>query len=86
MVGEGCGIELLCRMTASACGCEVYAGPEDAAAYGNAAIQLISLGEIGSHERAAEMISASCGIKVYPPEDRDEWEKAYARFTEIMGK
>jgi rhamnulokinase len=44
VVGGGARNELLCRLTASACGLPVLAGPVEAAALGNVLVQARALG------------------------------------------
>ncbi|UQZ33063.1 rhamnulokinase [Paenibacillus sp. PK3_47] len=46
MVGGGIQNELLCQLTADAAGTEVAAGPVEASAIGNIAVQLAALGEV----------------------------------------
>lgn len=53
VIGGGTKDRLLCQMTADACGCRVIAGPGEATAEGNIAVQLIALGEIGGLKEAA---------------------------------
>ncbi len=86
MVGGGIKDTFLCSLAACACGCPVSAGPVEATAYGNAAIQFISLGDIADICAAREIISRSENIKTYLPENAEEWEKAYERYENILGK
>ena len=44
MVGGGVRNELLCQLTADACGLPVVAGPAEAAALGNVLVQARALG------------------------------------------
>jgi rhamnulokinase len=47
LVGGGARNELLCQLTADACGVPVEAGPVEAAALGNVLVQARSLGVVG---------------------------------------
>jgi len=58
---------LLCQLTADVCGIPVYTGPAEAAAYGNAAIQLIASGEFEGLQDARNAIAASITMKEYTP-------------------
>lgn len=86
MVGGGIKDTFLCRLAAGACGCTVSAGPVEATAYGNAAIQLISKGIIEDISKAREIIANSEDIKIYQPENTDKWNEAYERYSEILGR
>jgi len=46
VVGGGALNDVLCQLTADACGTPVYAGPVEAAALGNALVQLAALGHV----------------------------------------
>lgn len=86
MVGGGIKDAFLCRLAAGACGCTVSAGPVEATAYGNGAIQLVAMGIIPDIKTAREIISRSEDIKIYQPENTDEWNRAYERYKNILGK
>ncbi|MCL2637989.1 MAG: rhamnulokinase [Oscillospiraceae bacterium] len=68
IVGGGSQSALLCQLTANACNCEVKAGPVEATALGNIAIQLITSGEIADLKTARKVIARSCKVKTYLPE------------------
>ncbi|MGN1135872.1 MAG: rhamnulokinase family protein [Oscillospiraceae bacterium] len=84
LVGGGTKDGMLCRMTAAACDCDVVAGPIEATAYGNIAMQLIADGAIPDIKTARRIIAKSDNVKMYSPENTDEWEKAYKRYLEIV--
>ena len=81
VVGGGTKDGLLCRMTANACNCEVTAGPIEATAYGNAAIQLIAAGAIPDIKAARKIIAASDSVKTFVPDSFAEWDRAYERYV-----
>ncbi len=84
IVGGGTKDPLLCRMTAAACNIEVMAGPIEATALGNIAVQMMALGELSDISEARAVIKNSFDIKSYTPDGADEWDKAYAKFKEIL--
>lgn len=84
MVGGGTQSQMLCQMTADACGRIVSAGPQEATALGNAAVQLIALGEISNIDQARAMIHETEKITVYYPENAGLWKKAYQKFQEVV--
>lgn len=86
IVGGGSQSEQLCRFTANACGCTVYAGPVEATAFGNAAVQLIACGKIENAAKAREIISRSEEIKTYSPCDTEKWEEYYRTFKKVTEK
>ncbi len=80
MVGGGINAKLLCKFTADACGVEVVAGPVEATAMGNIAVQLMALGEIKDLEEARKIIANSEEPAIYKPENTEMWNEAYGRF------
>ncbi len=80
LIGGGAKDGLLCQMTANACNCTVCAGPIEATAYGNIAIQLIADGAVPDLKTARRIIAASNSVKTFLPENTEEWEKAYERY------
>ncbi|MCC8022485.1 MAG: rhamnulokinase, partial [Clostridiales bacterium] len=84
LVGGGIQDALLCQMAADACGCRVVAGPKEATALGNAAIQLCALGVLDGLESVRETVRNSVKTKEYLP-DSDGWAEAYARFEGLAG-
>ncbi|MBQ8786612.1 MAG: rhamnulokinase [Oscillospiraceae bacterium] len=84
LIGGGTKDGLLCRMTANACNCEVTAGPIEATAYGNAAIQLIAAGAIPDIKAARKIIAASDSVKTFAPDSFTEWDRAYEWYKEFQ--
>ena len=80
MIGGGTKDRLLCQMTADACNTPVIAGPIEATAMGNIAVQLIALGEFSGLKEARGVIAASELPKSYTPADTAAYDAAYARF------
>lgn len=83
IVGGGTKEKQLCRYTADACGCVVYAGPTEATAIGNLATQLIAAGELANVAEAREMIRGSFEIECYEPHNTEVWDEAYDRYLKI---
>ncbi len=65
IVGGGSQNDLLNQLTADAAGVPVIAGPVEATVLGNAAVQLITLGELGSVAEARQIIAAMGVTKRY---------------------
>lgn len=80
MVGGGIQAKLLCKYTADACGVEVTAGPVEATAMGNMAVQLMALGEIKDLAEARNIIKESEKPEIYRPENSEIWNRAYNKF------
>jgi rhamnulokinase len=83
VVGGGSRNRLLCQFTADACGIPVTAGPVEATAIGNVALQAVALGDLGSLEEARQIIRRSFEVETYEPNDRAAWDAAYERFLVI---
>lgn len=84
MIGGGTKDRLLCQMTADACRCEVVAGPIEATAMGNIAVQLIALGELKDLKEARRVIADSEPLKHYAPESPEVYDEAYGRFEKLL--
>ena len=86
IVGGGTKDELLCSFCANGTGRTVVAGPVEATAIGNIMAQAVAAGEISGVEEAREIVRNSFETKTYIPEtdNKDGWDRAYARFLELI--
>jgi rhamnulokinase len=82
IIGGGSQNKLLNQFTANATGVTVVAGPAEATAIGNAMIQAKGLGVVGSLWEMREIIRNSCSPEIFEPQHTEEWNHAYARFSE----
>lgn len=83
MVGGGIQDSYLCQLTADACGRSVSAGPTEASALGNIAVQLIAAGALSGIKEARRIIAASYPPIRYEPEQTAGWESHYAKFLSV---
>lgn len=88
IVGGGTKEEMLSQFTADASHRKVCAGPVEATALGNIAMQCIASGEIGDMWEARRVIRNSTEIKEYTPDtvNAKAWDEAYERFLKIIGE
>jgi rhamnulokinase len=84
IVGGGAKNEFLSRLTAGATGRIVRAGPIEAAAIGNLAVQAIAAGELANLAEARSLISRSFPVRTYEP--AGEWAEARERFDKLTTK
>jgi rhamnulokinase len=84
VVGGGSRNELLNQFTANATGLTVYAGPAEATAIGNIAIQAIAAGDAANVAEMRGIIRDSMPPVVFEPQDREAWAEAYDRYSIIM--
>lgn len=82
VVGGGSQNTLLCQMTADISGLPVVAGPVEATAIGNIAVQAITAGELRDLAQARELIARSFPMITYEPSG--DWSAARARFGELI--
>ena len=80
LIGGGTKDENLCRFTADATGKKVTAGPVEATALGNIAVQLIAKGQIRDLTEARTLLGDE---KIYMPEDTGLWDKKYADYMKV---
>ncbi|MBN1311786.1 MAG: rhamnulokinase [Anaerolineae bacterium] len=83
IIGGGSQNGLLCQLTADVTKRPAVAGPVEATAIGNALVQAISLGHIGSLADGRQLVARSFPLKTYEPHPDDGWEDAFARFRKI---
>ncbi len=84
VVGGGTKDGLLSQFTANATQMRVVAGPIEATALGNIAVQLLGQGVIRDLAEARQVIAASTELKFYKPQDTKAWEAAYLRYQTIF--
>lgn len=84
MAGGGTKDRLLCQMTASAANRKVIAGPSEATALGNAAVQLIALGCILNLSEARKIVKNSFEPVTYLPENHQLWEQHFEKFRQLL--
>ena len=85
IVGGGAQNQTLCQFTADATETTVIAGPTEATAVGNIAVQAIASGLIGSISEARETVRRSFNVITYEPQNPVGWDEAYERFMKITG-
>jgi rhamnulokinase len=83
VIGGGCRNAMLNQFTADATGCRVLAGPAEATALGNIAMQLVGIGAIASVDDARALIEDSFPAEVYQPAGSAIWDRAYANFKTL---
>jgi rhamnulokinase len=86
IVGGGSQNRLLCQATADACGRVVVAGPVEATAIGNLAVQAIAAGDVDSIQQAREVVRESFAVEHYEPGDRSGWDDAFDRFVKLLNR
>lgn len=83
IIGGGSRNRLLNQFTADATGCEVIAGPVEAAAIGNILLQAIALGQLSSLTEGRALVRCSFDVTTYQPSNRSPWDKAYNRYLAL---
>jgi len=88
IVGGGTKEEMLSQFAADASGRTVCAGPVEATALGNIAMQLIAAGELKDITEARQVIRSSFELKTYQPNSASKavWDEGYARFKALIGE
>lgn len=82
VVGGGSKNRLLNQFTANATGKRVLAGPVEATALGNIAIQIMATGEASSLREVRAIVDRSFPTEVFEPMDTDKWEQHFQRFEQ----
>ncbi len=83
IVGGGTQNKQLCQWAADATGRTVVAGPIEATAAGNVAVQAVATGVLADLQAARRLIRQSFELVTYPAKDTARWEEAYQKFRKI---
>ena len=84
IIGGGAKNRLLNQFTADATGRPVIAGPVEATALGNLAMQMLATGAVASLAEARAAIDRSFPTDRYEPQEADLWSAHYARFRQYL--
>ncbi|TMR19369.1 rhamnulokinase [Nonomuraea turkmeniaca] len=80
LVGGGSRNELLCRLTADACGLPVVAGPAEATTFGNVLVQARAAGLVSDLAEMRSLVAAAEPLRRYEPSgDVGAWDEAASR-------
>jgi rhamnulokinase len=82
IIGGGSRNRVLNQFTADATGRTVIAGPTEATALGNIAMQMLATGAVSSIEQARAIIERSFPTERFEPSPAQRWDVAYARFRQ----
>lgn len=84
IVGGGSQAAILCQMVADAANSRVVAGPAEATALGNIAVQLQALGEFSDIKAIREWLNDYSNAKYYSPNKNCEiWDREFSRYQAI---
>jgi rhamnulokinase len=86
IMGGGSQNDLLNQMTADAAGIPVLAGPVEATVIGNALVQLIALGELGSIDEGRKLVAGITNLRRYEPQADAAWDEAYGRYRALVSR
>lgn len=84
VVGGGSQNALLCQFTADATGLPVIAGPVEATAIGNIAVQAMGSGQLASLDDVRRLVRRSFDMTTYEPGERGVWDEAYEGFVQLL--
>ncbi len=82
VIGGGSRNGLLNQFTADATGRRVIAGPAEATALGNVAIQILATGEASSLQEVRAIVERSFPTEVFNPRETDKWDRQSERFEQ----
>lgn len=82
VVGGGSKNKLLNQITANATGRRVFAGPAEATALGNIAIQVLATGKATSLDEVRAIVDRSFPTEIFDPRETDHWENHLQRFEQ----
>ena len=86
IIGGGSKNRLLNQFTADATGRRVLAGPAEATALGNLAMQMLATGTASSLSEVRGMVDRSFPTEIFEPRETDQWDlhrKRFRHYTEM---
>lgn len=85
ILGGGAQATILCQMVADASNLRVCAGPVEATAIGNMAVQLQAQGVFKDVLEIREWVKAIADVKYYyPTEENAKWERQFSTYQKIL--
>lgn len=82
IIGGGSKNRLLNQLTADSTGRRVLAGPTEATALGNVAVQMLATGAASSLREVREIVDRSFPTEVFEPVETDKWDRHAERFEQ----
>lgn len=82
IIGGGGQNTMLCKLTADICERKVVAGPFEATAVGNMAVQLKAMGELKDLKEIRQLVMDSEDVKIYEPTGKTAYD--YDKFLALM--
>jgi rhamnulokinase len=82
IIGGGSKNRFLNQLTADATGKKVLAGPAEATALGNVAMQILATGAVGSLSEMRAIVDRSFPAEVFVPLHTEEWDRQAHRFEQ----
>jgi rhamnulokinase len=82
VIGGGSKNKLLNQFTADATGRRVFAGPAEATALGNIAVQLLATGQASCLREVRAIVDRSFATEVFEPVETDKWDRHLERFEQ----
>ena len=84
IVGGGSQNPLLCQFAADALNRPVLAGPVEATALGNVALQAVAVGAVKSLQDARRIVRNASALTTYTPQKPEAWDEPYRRFCALV--
>ena len=84
VIGGGAKNRLLNQLTADATGRTVIAGPVEATAIGNVALQMVATGAVSTLAEARRMIGESFPVETFEPSAPERWDAPFRRLRDVM--
>jgi rhamnulokinase len=82
IIGGGSKNRLLNQLTANATGRTVLAGPAEATALGNIAMQILATGRASSLQEVRAIVERSFPTEAFEPLETDKWDQDAERFEQ----